>query len=128
MDDSTNQAVPSALISIKSDSLSFLNDDDKYVYSHTERYSFSFARYSVTAIAAAIASLGGPGTSAIAAAITLAVTDGLDGVYVIQKCYSYKAKEGSDYYHYSKRITSIYGDNDALLGGPWTTYQKIREK
>lgn len=127
----TNQMLSPTLTPtpIKSRILPFSNDDSKYKYSHTERFDFFLFELSTVALAAAIVSLNpGVGTSVIVGVISYAITKGLSSIYVVQECYSYEAKEGSDYYHYSKRITSIYGDDDTLIGGPWTTYQKIREK
>lgn len=129
VDNNTNQMLSPISISLKNRALLFSNDDSKYKYSHTERFDFSLFEYSTVALAAAILALN-PGVtiSVITGVVSYAITKGLSSLYVIQECYSYEAKEGRDYYLYSKRITSIYGNDDTLIGGPWTNYQKIREK
>ena len=107
----------------------FSGDESKYKYSHTERFGFTLAEYGTVALAAAIVALNpGVGSAVISGVISYAITKGLSSIYVEQECYSYEEKEGRDYYLYSKRITRIYGDDDKLIGGPWTSYQKIREK
>lgn len=129
VNDLTNQMLSPTSIPIKGGILPFSNDDSKYKYSHTERFDFSLFEYATIALATAIVALNpGVGTAVIVGVISYAITKELSSIYVVQECYSYKAKEGRDYYHYSKRITTIYGDDDTLIGGPWTTYQKIREK
>lgn len=129
MDNLVNQTVNPISISSENEVLPFSDDDSKYVYSHTERYDFSFAEYTTVAIVAAIVALNpGVASAVIGAVVSYAVTKQLSSIYCIQDCYYYRAKENNVYYHYSKRVTSIYGDDDTLIGGPWTSYQKIREK
>lgn len=125
----TDQMLSPTSIPIKDRILPFSNDDSKYKYTHTERFDFSLFEYTTVALAAAIMVLNpGVSTAVITSVISYAITKGLSSIYVVQECYSYEAKEGRDYYLYSKRITEIYGDDDTLIGGPWTTYRKIREK
>lgn len=125
MDNLINQIAIPISISAKNGVLPFSNDDSKYKYSHTERFDFSFFEYTTVAIATAILALNpGVGTAVVTGVISYAITKGLSSIYVIQERYSYEAKEDRYYFLYLKTITSIYSNDDTLIGGPWTNYQK----
>ena len=58
-----------------------------------------------------------------------AVANKLHGLYIIQKVYKYWEKEDGDNYLYLKQVTSIYSKtDDSLVGGPWTNYNKFRQR
>jgi len=129
VNNSTNQMVFSTSKFTENSMRPTSNDDSKYKYSHTERFDFSIFEYTTIGLAAAIMALNpGVGTAVITSIVSAAIGKAFDSIYVVQECYAYEEKEGREYYHYSKRITTIHGNDGSLLGGPWTTYQKIHMK
>lgn len=122
VDNITNQTVHS-ISKITENSIRLASNDDKYEYTHTERYDFTVAKYTVVALTAAIAAVA-PGVSSkvIAAVVGTIIEDKVDSIYLTQECYSYEENN----YHYSKRIITIYNESDdSICGGPWTTYRKF---
>ena len=107
-----------------------LGDESKYVYSHTERTDFTLAELGTVGIVAAIVAIvPGVAPSVIGNIVAYAVANKLHGLYIIQKVYKYWEKEDGDNYLYLKQVTSIYSKtDDSLVGGPWTNYNKFRQR
>lgn len=104
--------------------------ESKYVYSHTERTDFTLAELGTVGIVAAIVAIvPGVAPSVIGNIVAYAVANKLHGLYIIQKVYKYWEKEDGDNYLYLKQVTSIYSKtDDSLVGGPWTNYNKFRQR
>jgi hypothetical protein len=100
------------------------------VYSHTERTDFTLAELGTVGIVAAIVAIvPGVAPSVIGNIVAYAVANKLHGLYIIQKVYKYWEKEDGDNYLYLKQVTSIYSKtDDSLVGGPWTNYNKFRQR
>ena len=117
----TNQTIPITSSGTENVARPLLGDESKYVYSHTER--------TVGIVAAIVAIVPGVAPSVIGNIVAYAVANKLHGLYIIQKVYKYWEKEDGDNYLYLKQVTSIYSKtDDSLVGGPWTNYNKFRQR
>ena len=125
----TNQTIPITSSGTENVARPLL-DESKYVYSHTERTDFTLAELGTVGIVAAIVAIvPGVAPSVIGNIVAYAVANKLHGLYIIQKVYKYWEKEDGDNYLYLKQVTSIYSKtDDSLVGGPWTNYNKFRQR
>ena len=129
VDELSRQVIVPASTSAKNGVHSNQVDDGLYEYKGTYTYNFTIAELGIVGTAAAIVALHpGVATAVVTAVVAEAIKNGLSSIYASQEFYSYRAKEGGVYYLYVKRITSIYSNDGSLLAGPWTSYQRIREK
>ena len=126
----TNQTIPITSSGTENVARPLLGDESKYVYSHTERTDFTLAELGTVGIVAAIVAIvPGVAPSVIGNIVAYAVANKLHGLYIIQKVYKYWEKEDGDNYLYLKQVTSIYSKtDDSLVGGPWTNYNKFRQR
>ena len=126
----TNQTIPITSSGTENVARPLLGDESKYVYSHTERTDFTLAELGTVGIVAAIVAIvPGVAPAVIGNIVAYAVANKLHGLYIIQKVYKYWEKEDGDNYLYLKQVTSIYSKtDDSLVGGPWTNYNKFRQR
>lgn len=127
----TNQTLPltSTIIDIENIARPLLGDESKYVYSHTDRTNFTLVEMTVVGVATAISALVPYVAIAVLTQVVgYAIAKGLSSLEVEQEVYKYWEKEDGDNYLYTKTITRIYGSDNTLIGGPWTNYNKFRQR